>query len=312
MSVDLAIVVPCFNEREVLLETNRRLLDLLDRLTVQGLIRAGSCIHYVDDGSTDGTWSVVESLATADSRVHGIKLTRNRGHQVAVLAGILNVNGDAVVSIDADLQDDVLVIEEMLVEFQRGSEIVYGVRQSRSSDHLFKRFTARMYYGLMRRMGVELVDDHADFRLLGRRAIEALRQFREVNLFLRGLVPLIGYRTVTVKYDRAPRHAGRSKYPLRRMLSFGWQGVTSFSTVPLRLITLLGFLVSAGSFLMILYVIHGSLVMKATIPGWASSVVPIYFLGGIQLLSIGMLGEYVAKMYLETKQRPRYFIDRVV
>jgi hypothetical protein len=222
------------------------------------------------------------------------------------------VEGDAMVSIDADLQDDVAVIEAMVREHSDGAEVVYGVRDSRQTDSVFKRNTALLYYRLMKTMGVDLVHNHADFRLLGRRAVEALRQYGEVNMFLRGVVPLIGYRAATVKYDRAERFAGVSKYPLRKMLTFAIEGVTSFSIVPLRLITLMGFLVSAFSFAMIVFILYGALVMNAVIPGWASSVVPIYFLGGIQLLSIGILGEYVAKIYLETKQRPRYFIEATV
>jgi len=311
-SIKLAIVVPCYNEDEVLPETNRRLLALLSKLNDSGLIGADSCVHYVDDGSKDKTWSLIESLAASDSRVHGIKLSGNRGHQNALLSGLLSVEGDAIVSIDADLQDDVAVIEDMVREFIGGAEVVYGVRDSRQTDTGFKRNTALMYYGLMKKMGVDLVHNHADFRLLGRRAVEALRQFGEVNMFLRGIVPLIGYRAATVKYDRAERFAGVSKYPLRKMLTFAAEGVTSFSIVPLRLITLFGFLVSGFSFAMILFIIYGTMVLKAVIPGWASSVVPIYFLGGIQLLSIGILGEYVAKIYMETKQRPRYFIEKTI
>lgn len=312
MTVRLAIVVPCYNEDEVLPETNRRLLDLLTKLRESQLISAESSVHYVDDGSKDGTWALIESLAAIDSSVRGIKLSRNRGHQNALLSGLMTVEGDAVVSIDADLQDDVSVIEAMVREFIGGAEVVYGVRDSRQTDTSFKRRTALLYYGVMKKMGVDLVHNHADFRLLGRRAVEALRQYGEVNMFLRGIVPLIGYRAATVKYDRAERFAGVSKYPLRKMLTFAIEGVTSFSIVPLRLITLFGFLISGFSFAMILFIIYGTLVLKAAIPGWASSVVPIYFLGGIQLLSIGILGEYVAKIYLETKQRPRYFIEKSI
>jgi polyisoprenyl-phosphate glycosyltransferase len=312
MTTRLAIVVPCYNEEEVLPETNRRLLGLLSRMQAAGAVSADSAIHYVDDGSRDKTWPLIESLAAADPRVHGIKLSRNRGHQSALLAGLLTVEGDALVSIDADLQDDVDVIEKMVAEFAAGAEVVYGVRDSRESDTVFKRNTALAYYGLMRKMGVDLVHNHADFRLLGRRAVEALREYGEVNMFLRGIVPLIGYRAATVKYDRAERFAGVSKYPLRKMLTFALEGVTSLSVVPLRLITLLGFVVSVFSFVMILFVLYGTLVMKAVVPGWASSVVPIYFLGGIQLLSMGIIGEYVAKIYLETKQRPRYFIEKTL
>jgi polyisoprenyl-phosphate glycosyltransferase len=308
----LSIVVPCYNEQEVLHETNKRLLDVLTKLSDLNLISDGSSIHYVDDGSKDKTWTLIEGFAVEDTRVHGIKLSGNRGHQNALLSGLLSVEGDAIVSIDADLQDDVAVIENMVREFIGGAEVVYGVRDSRQTDTGFKRNTALMYYGLMKRMGVDLVHNHADFRLLGRRAVEALRQFGEVNMFLRGIVPLIGYRAATVKYNRAERFAGVSKYPLRKMLAFAAEGITSFSIVPLRLITLFGFVVSGFSFAMILFIIYGTLVLKAVIPGWASSVVPIYFLGGIQLLSIGILGEYVAKIYMETKQRPRYFIEKTI
>ena len=312
MSMRLSIVVPCYNEHEVLPETNCRLLTLLDTMQSQALVSADSGIYYVDDGSRDGTWELIESLAAADPRVHGLKLSRNRGHQMALLAGLLTVEGDALVSIDADLQDDVAVIENMVREYLAGAEVVYGVRDSRASDSVFKRRTALLYYGLMKRMGVDLVHNHADFRLLGRRAVEALREYGEVNLFLRGIVPLIGYKAATVKYDRAERFAGVSKYPLRKMLAFAAEGVTSFSIVPLRMITVLGFVVSIFSFAMILFVVYGTIVMKAALPGWASTVVPVYFLGGIQLLSIGILGEYVAKIYLETKGRPRYFIEKIL
>lgn len=309
MTTRLSIIVPCYNEEEVLPETNRRLLALLSRMQQAGQISADSAIYYVDDGSRDRTWALIQEQHGADARSRGLKLSRNRGHQAALLAGLLTVEGDALVSIDADLQDDVNVIEKMVAEFAAGAEVVYGVRDSRTTDTAFKRRTALAYYGLMRRMGVDLVHNHADFRLMGRRAVEALRDYGEVNMFLRGVVPLIGYRAATVKYDRAERFAGESKYPLKKMLAFAIEGVTSFSIVPLRLITLLGFLVSVFSFLMIIFVVYGTLVMKAVVPGWASSVVPIYFLGGIQLLSMGIIGEYVAKIYMETKQRPRYFIE---
>jgi glycosyltransferase involved in cell wall biosynthesis len=296
----------------VLPETNKRLLMLLTSMQNSRLVDAASAIHYVDDGSRDITWQLIESFAGADSRVHGIKLSRNRGHQNALLAGLFSVQGDALVSVDADLQDDISVIEEMVRHFSAGSEIVFGVRKSRSSDTVFKRSTATFYYRLLARLGVDLVYNHADFRLMGRRSIDALLHYPEVNLFLRGIVPLLGYRTSTVYYDRAERFAGVSKYPLKRMLAFAIDGITSFSVVPLRLITLLGFLVSALSFFMIVWILLGRFVLNSVIPGWASSVVPIYFLGGIQLLSIGILGEYVAKIYLETKRRPRYFIEKVV
>lgn len=312
MSIHLSIVVPCYNEQEVLPETNRRLLALLDRLAEQGLVNDKSGVYYVDDGSRDKTWPLIETLAGQDTRSRGIKLSRNRGHQAALMAGLLTVEGDALVSIDADLQDDVNAIEQMVREYIAGYEVVYGVRDSRATDTAFKRQTALAYYGLLKRMGVDLVHNHADFRLMGRRAIEALRSYGEVNLFLRGVVPLIGYKATSVKYDRAERFAGESKYPLRKMLAFALEGITSFSIVPLRLITMVGILISVFSFLMIIFIIYGTMVLKAVIPGWASSVVPIYFLGGIQLLSIGIIGEYVSKIYLETKGRPRFFIERTI
>lgn len=308
----LAIVVPCYNEEEVLPETNRRLMNLLDKMQSEGLVSADSAVHYVDDGSRDRTWLLIEDLSLADPRVRGIKLSRNRGHQNALLAGLFGVDADAVVSIDADLQDDVSTIESMVAEHLKGFEVVYGARRSRDSDTWFKRQTATGYYRLLARLGVDLIYNHADFRLMGRRAIDALKDYSEVNMFLRGIVPLIGFKATTVFYDRAERFAGVSKYPLKKMLAFAWDGITSFSVVPLRMITVLGFLVSAFSFAMIVFILYGRLIMNAVIPGWASSVVPIYFLGGIQLLSIGILGEYVAKIYMETKRRPRFFIERVI
>lgn len=312
MTPCLNIVIPCYNEVEVLPETSKRILALLGSMVERGLVTPDSGVYYVDDGSRDGTWALIESLAAADPRAHGIKLSRNRGHQNALLSGLMTVQGDVVVSIDADLQDDVSVIERMVEEYRGGAEIVYGVRASRATDTAFKRSTAIGYYRLMKRFGVDLVHNHADFRLMGRRSIEALRQYDEINLFLRGIVPLIGYKTATVTYDRAERFAGESKYPLRKMIAFAIDGITSFSVVPLRLITLMGLIVSLFSFAMTLYVVHGRLFMGTVIPGWASSVIPVYFLGGIQLLSIGVVGEYIAKIYTETKRRPRYFIEKTL
>lgn len=307
----LGIVVPCFNEEEVLPETNKRLLALLNLMQEKGEITPDSVVCYVDDGSSDSTWKLIESLAAQDARIHGIKLSGNRGHQSALMAGLFGVDTDAVVSIDADLQDDVAVIEDMVLHFRQGAEIVYGVRSERTSDTLFKRSTAVGYYKLLRKLGVKLVHNHADFRLMGRRAIEALKQYSEVNLFLRGIVPMLGYKTETVYYARAERFAGESKYPFRKMLAFAIEGITSFSVVPLRLITMLGLGISVFSFAMILFVVYSRLFTDNLLPGWASSVVPVYFLGGIQLLCIGIVGEYVAKIYLETKARPRYFIEKV-
>lgn len=312
MTTRLAIVVPCFNEEDVLPETNRRLLALLTRLEDMQLTSADSTIHYVDDGSRDRTWSLIETLAAEDQRVHGIKLSRNRGHQNALLAGMFSATGDALVSIDADLQDDVNVIEEMVRNYEKGYDIVYGVRQSRSSDAFFKKTTAELYYRILAKMGVDIVYNHADYRLMSRRVVESLKEFAEVNLFLRGIIPLLGFRSTTSYYDRSERFAGESKYPLKKMLKLAIDGITSFSVVPLRMISLLGFLVSLLSILMIGWVLYGKFFTNSAIPGWASSVIPVYFLGGIQLLSIGVLGEYVAKIYLETKRRPRFLIEKVI
>ncbi|OGR02795.1 MAG: glycosyltransferase [Deltaproteobacteria bacterium RIFOXYD12_FULL_53_23] len=312
MTIRLAIVVPCYNEEEVLPETGLRLTGLLDRMQRDNLIAPASTLYFVDDGSKDQTWAIIQSLALADSRVCGIKLSCNCGHQNALLAGLLAAEGEALVTVDADLQDDISVIEEMVRRFQQGNEIVYGVRRSRATDTSFKRGTAHVYYKLLRWMGANIVYGHADFRLMGRRAVECLREYSEVNLFLRGIVPQLGFATTTVYYDRTERFAGKTKYHLGRMLGLAIDGITSFSVTPLRLISALGFLFCLLSIAMVAWVIYGHFVKNSTIPGWASSVLPIYFLGGIQLVGIGVVGEYIAKIYLETKRRPRYFIERIV
>ena len=308
----LAIVVPCFNEAAVVTETAAQLTGLLDRLVAAGTIAGASRVYFVDDGSSDATWDIVELLHKSDERVCGIKLSANRGHQNALLAGLLAAEGDVIVSIDADLQDDVDSIEAMIHAWETGCDIVYGVRAARSEDTFFKRSSAWLYYRLMAAMGVRVVMDHADFRLMSRTAIEALRAYPEVNVFLRGIIPLLGFRSARIEYARKGRIAGESKYPLRRMISLGVQGVTSFSAVPLRLITALGFLVSIGSLALALWAIWIRLFADAAVPGWASTVVPIYFLGGVQLLCIGIIGEYLAKTYIEVKGRPRFFIERVL
>ena len=309
--MQLAIVVPCYNEQEVLPETSRRLLAVLDRLAAEGLASPASRIWFVDDGSRDRTWGLIEELARADPRIGGVKLSRNRGHQNALVAGLFTVAGDAIVSIDADLQDDVEVIREMVLRHRDGCDIVYGVRPDRSVDGLL-RVPAKLHYRLLRLMGAEVVLDHADFRLMSRRAIEALREYREVNLYLRGIVPMLGFKTATVAYKRAERLAGESKYSLRKLASLAFQGITSLSAAPLRLITTLGLLVCAGSFALVIWALSIRLFTDQVVPGWASTVVPIYFLGGVQLLCIGVIGEYLAKIYLEVKGRPRFVIERVV
>ena len=306
----LSIVVPCYNEEEVLPETNLRLGKLVQELGERGKIGLESLVYYVDDGSKDRSWSIIESLAQQYGFVRGIKLSRNRGHQNALLAGLFSAQGDIVITVDADLQDDLAAIEAMLDEYAGGSDIVYGVRQSRTVDSFTKRLTAESYYRLLNFMGVEAVFNHADYRLMSRRTIDALRDFKEVNLFLRGVIPQLGFRNSTVFYDRAERFAGESKYPLRKMLTLAWQGVTSFSAMPLHVITTLGLLISAASFAVTLWALSIRIFTTDAVPGWASTVLPIYFLGGIQLLCVGIIGEYLAKIYMETKGRPRYVIEQ--
>ena len=310
--IRLSIVVPCYNEEQVLQETTRRLLTLLDRLISAGKVGEDSCIYYIDDGSRDRTWVLIETLAQEHQRVGGIKLSRNRGHQNALLAGLYSVPGDAIVSIDADLQDDVNAIESMVNECINGADIVYGVRNDRTTDTYFKRETAQIFYRMMGMLGVDVIFNHADFRLMTRRALEALQDYREVNLFLRGIVPLIGYPSAKVAYTRGTRAAGESKYPLRRMLALAWEGVTSFSVIPLRIVTVFGAVIFALTVLMSLYVVTIRLFTDQALPGWASTVLPIYLLGGVQILAIGILGEYLGKVYREVKARPRYTIEKQI
>lgn len=309
--ISLGIIVPCFNEELVLGETNTRLISLMTRMKNLDVISDQSAIVYVDDGSTDQTWRLIEEFSSESPWVGGIKLSRNRGHQKALLCGLLAVPGDALISIDADLQDDLEAIPKMVHLFREGHEIVYGVRRRRDVDTFFKRISATAYYKFMLAMRVDIVFNHADFRLLGRRALDALSGYGETNLFLRGLVRLVGYKSCIVEYDRAARSSGESKYTLRKMISFAWEGVTSFSTAPLRLITIIGFSVALASTSLAVWGFFASLAPGKTLPGWASTVVPMYFLGGIQLLSLGVIGEYIAKIYHETKGRPRFHIEEV-
>lgn len=310
----LALVVPCFNEGGILGMTVPRLLQLLDELGARDGSAQRSYMVLVDDGSTDNTWELIAAAAAAHpERVRGLRLAHNVGHQGALLAGLDYVTGkcDAAVSIDADLQDDLTVIPAMIEEWRKGVELVLGVRESREVDSWFKRNTALGFYRLMKGMGVDLVENHADFRLMSDRALHNLQQFPEVNLFLRGLTPMLHRRMAVVPYRRAERLAGETKYPLRKMLSLAWNGMTSFSVVPLRLISLAGFLVFLASLFMIAYAMAGLMAGKA-LPGWASVVVPLYLLGGLVMLSIGVVGEYVGKIFLETKRRPRFLIDTIV
>ena len=309
----LYIVVPCYNEEEVLPETARRLGDKLRGLMAAGKISPKSRVLFVNDGSRDGTWGVISRLHAADPLFSGVHLSRNRGHQNALLAGLMTARDrcDMAVSMDADLQDDVDAVDAMVEKYSEGCDIVYGVRSSRKKDTFFKRVTAEGFYRVMNFLGAETVFNHADYRLMSRRALDGLAEFREVNLFLRGIVPMIGYTVGTVEYERGERFAGESKYPLKKMLSFAMEGITSLSTKPIRYITLLGFLIFLVSLLMLVYSIdrwaHGD-----TIVGWASLICSVWAIGGLILLSLGVIGEYIGKIYLETKARPRFLIREIL
>lgn len=305
----LSLVLPCYNEQEVLPETTARLQAMLARLKANDEIAEGSAIYYVDDGSRDRTWEMIHDYAERNADVCGIKLSRNRGHQNALLCGLLTAPGDILISLDADLQDDLEAIPQMIQRYREGSEIVFGVRRKRTKDTFFKRFSAESYYKFLAMMGVQIVYNHADYRLMSRRAVESLRGYDETHLFLRGLVPQLGYKGAIVEFDRAERFAGESKYPLTKMLSLAWQGVTSFSAYPLRLITGIGMVISVISLVMAAWAVLTRLLSDSALPGWASTVIPMYFLGGVQLLSLGIIGEYVAKIFESSKKRPRFHVE---
>lgn len=310
----LYLVVPCYNEEEVLIETSRRLFGKINKMINEEKISKKSKILFVNDGSKDKTWDIIEGLYNKNSIFSGVNLSRNRGHQNALLAGLMVAKeyADMVISLDADLQDDIDVIEKFVEEYYSGSDIVYGVRSSRKTDTFFKRTTALGFYKFMDKLGVNVVYNHADYRLMSKRALEALAEFKEVNLFLRGIVPLIGYKYSIVEYERHERFAGEAKYPLKKMLAFAIDGITSFSVKPIRLISVLGFSIFFISLIALIY----SLVVKflgKTEVGWTSIVISIWMLGGIQLLSLGVIGEYIGKIYNETKARPRYIIkDKLI
>ena len=313
MSDILYIVVPCYNEEAVLPETSKRLGEKMKSLMAAGKVSEKSKVLFVNDGSRDKTWEIISSLHTADPLFSGVDLTRNRGHQNALLAGLMTARDrcDMAISMDADLQDDVDAADAMVDKYLDGVDIVYGVRSSRKKDSFFKRTTAEAFYRMMDLLGAETVFNHADYRLMSRRALEGLSEFREVNLFLRGIVPMIGYRTGTVEYERGERFAGESKYPLKKMISFAMEGITSLSTKPLKMITGLGFFIFLVSIAMLIYsVIRWA--MGETIIGWASVICSVWAIGGLILLSLGVIGEYIGKIYLETKSRPRFLIREVL
>ncbi len=311
--VKLYIVIPCYNEQEVLPETSKRLRQKITDLQNAGKITEDSRIILVNDGSKDDTWKLISELHEKDNLFSGVKLSRNRGHQNALLAGLDSARGkaDAVISMDADLQDDINAIDGMLEKFEEGCDVVYGVRSSRKKDTFFKKFTAEGFYHIMEFMGAEIVFNHADYRLLSSRALEGLFEFKEVNLFLRGIVPLVGYKSDKVYYERSERFAGESKYPLKKMLAFAFEGITSLSIKPIRFIISLGVIMFVVSILMLIYFMVRHFT-GYTVDGWTSLIVSIWAIGGLQLLGIGVIGEYVGKVYLETKERPRFIIEEFI
>lgn len=311
MSSILYVVVPCYNEQEVLPETSKRLKAKMKALMQNGVISDRSRVIFVNDGSKDATWSIIKKLHEEDNIFGGINLSRNRGHQNALLAGLMTVRdiADVSISMDADLQDDIDAMDEMLEKFHSGCDIVYGVRSKRATDTAFKRITAEAFYKLMNMMGANTVYNHADYRLMSKRALDGLSEFHEVNLFLRGIVPMIGYQTDVVYYERSERFAGESKYPLKKMISFAMEGITSLSNKPIKMITNLGIFVFLMSFVILAY----SLIRHftgATITGWTTIIASIWAIGGLILLSLGVIGEYIGKIYMETKERPRYIIEQ--
>ena len=306
----LYIVVPCYNEEEVLHETTKQLKEKIKNLIKKNVISPESKVMYVNDGSKDNTWSIIKEISQKEKLFTGISLSKNRGHQNALLAGLMTAkeSADIVISMDADLQDDIDAIDEMIEKSYNGYDIVYGVRSSRKKDTFFKKFTAEGFYKIMAKMGVEIVFNHADYRLTSKRVLNNLEEYGEVNLFLRGIFPLIGYKTDIVYYERKERFAGKSKYPLKKMLSFAWDGITSFSIKPIKLILSIGIIILFLSMLVIIY----SIIMKflgRTVSGWTFIMCSIWFIAGVQMVSLGVIGEYIGKIYSETKKRPRYFIS---
>lgn len=309
--IKLFLVIPCYKEQEVLPETSARLKRKMQQMIEQNRISPASRVVFVNDGSTDKTWEMIQELHKEDRLFSGIDLSRNRGHQNALLAGLMTVKdiADVTISMDADLQDDIDAIDQMLDQYFNGCDIVYGVRSKRQTDTFFKRFTAESFYHLMRWLGADIVFNHADYRLMSQRALQGPSQFKEVNLFLRGLVPLVGYRSGIVTYERHERFAGESKYPLKKMLAFAVEGITALSTRPIRFISQLGVGIFLFSIFMLLYFLLRYFTGN-TVTGWASIAVSVWAIGGLQLLAIGVIGEYIGKIYLESKSRPRYIIEQ--
>ena len=311
MNNTLYVVIPCYKEEAVLQETARRLAEKMRGLMETGKISHQSRVVFVNDGSTDRTWQIIEALHEQDCLFSGLNMSCNRGHQNALLAGLMTVRemADMVISMDADLQDDINAMDEMVDKYLEGCDIVYGVRSQRKTDTFFKRVSAEGFYRLMSFLGADVVFNHADYRLMSRRALEGLAEFKEVNLFLRGIVPMIGYRTDTVYYERSERFAGESKYPLKKMVAFAFEGITSLSIKPIRMITMLGLGVFVVSIAMLLYFLILYFAGR-TVQGWSTIVISVWAIGGLQLLAIGVIGEYIGKVYLETKGRPRFLVEK--
>ena len=313
MNNRLYVVIPCYNEVDVLPETSKRLKEKMNELIEKGMIDSKSRVTFVNDGSKDATWELINKLHDEDKLFSGINLSRNRGHQNALLAGLMTVmdKADMVISMDADLQDDINAMDEMIEKYLKGTDIVYGVRSSRAKDTFFKKATAEGFYKLMDKLGAKTVFNHADYRLMSKRALQGLAGYKEVNLFLRGIVPLIGYKTDVVFYERGERFAGESKYPLSKMLAFAIEGVTSLSVKPIRYITGLGFFIFLFSIVILIYSLFRHFT-GATIQGWTTLMVSIWGIGGLILLALGVVGEYVGKIYMETKERPRFIIEKFI
>jgi len=310
----LGIIIPCYNEVEGLSETAKRLKNLLDDLVSKEKITPDSFVCFVDDGSKDKTWELIEKLTQQENYFKGLKLSRNFGHQNALLSGLMQFKDkvDALISMDADLQDDISVVSDFVDKYNEGYDIVYGVREDRSKDTRFKRTTAEFFYKFQDFMGIESISNHADYRLMSKRALDALSEFKEVNLFIRGVVPLLGFPSCSVYYKRGERFAGETKYPLKKMILFALDGIASFSIMPLRLITIVGFLLFVFSLFAIVEVMVEKFVFNSTVQGWASTMISIYFIGGIQIMSIGIIGEYVGRNFQQGKNRPRYIIDKEI
>lgn len=306
----LYIVIPCYNEEEVLEETTKKLKIKLEKLISDKIISEKSRVMYVNDGSKDKTWEIIKDINKKEKLFTGISLSRNRGHQNALLAGLMTAKkyADFVISMDADLQDDINAIDEMIEKYYEGNEIVYGVRSARKKDTFFKRFTAESFYKIMNKLGVEVVFNHADYRLTSKKVLDNLENFEEVNLFLRGMFPLIGYKSDIVYYERNERFAGESKYPLKKMINFAVDGITSFSVKPIRLILNVGIIIFVISIIMILYALINKIIGN-TVSGWTFIVCSIWLIAGVQMMSLGVIGEYIGKIYNETKRRPKYIIE---